>query len=202
MVVLMLLPAVTGATLPGRDRAQKALTPSRAAASKSTPPGLEAQVNDQAARLQICQFRLPQNADRDGIDHQIIAAKPALQLPGVLHAVAAVLCPGQVGIPAGRHADPGLQARQPVGQHPAQTAVADHQNPGAVEGNGQLLHSQLDGPLCGGHRLSERTPLFSAGGGYTRSPQPAAPPPPAGLRRTRKHRAAPPAQPAGRRPGP
>lgn len=42
MVVLMLLPAVTGATLPGRDRAQKALTPSRAAASKSTPPGLEA----------------------------------------------------------------------------------------------------------------------------------------------------------------
>ena len=37
MVLLMLLPAVTGATFPGRERAQITRTPRRAAASKSTP---------------------------------------------------------------------------------------------------------------------------------------------------------------------
>ena len=37
MVFLMARPALTGATFPGRDRAQMARTPSRVAASKSTP---------------------------------------------------------------------------------------------------------------------------------------------------------------------
>ncbi len=40
MVFLMLSPAVTGAVLPGRDSAQMTRTPSRAAASKSTPAEL------------------------------------------------------------------------------------------------------------------------------------------------------------------
>lgn len=37
MVLLMLLPAVTGATFPGSERAQITRIPRRAAASKSTP---------------------------------------------------------------------------------------------------------------------------------------------------------------------
>ena len=63
MVVLMLLPAVTGATLPGRDRAE-GLDPQPGRRVEVYPSRLGGQVNDQAARLQICQLRLPQNADR------------------------------------------------------------------------------------------------------------------------------------------
>lgn len=37
MVLRIARPAVTGATLPGRDKAHIAFTPSRRAASKSTP---------------------------------------------------------------------------------------------------------------------------------------------------------------------
>lgn len=40
MVFLMTFPAVTGATLPGRDNAQIALIPSAPAVSKSTPAGM------------------------------------------------------------------------------------------------------------------------------------------------------------------
>lgn len=40
MVFLMARPAVTGATFPGRDKAQITLTPNREALSKSTPVGL------------------------------------------------------------------------------------------------------------------------------------------------------------------
>lgn len=40
MVFLMTRPAVTGATLPGKDRAQMAFIPNCAATSKSTPVGV------------------------------------------------------------------------------------------------------------------------------------------------------------------
>ena len=39
--------------------------------------------------FKFCQLRLPQNADRDGIDHQI-HSRTASPPPPVLHAVAAV----------------------------------------------------------------------------------------------------------------
>ena len=41
MVSRMIFPEVTGATLPGRESAQMAFTPSWAAASKSTPADVE-----------------------------------------------------------------------------------------------------------------------------------------------------------------
>ena len=40
MVFLMARPAVTGATLPGRERAHMTLMPNLPAASKSTPVGM------------------------------------------------------------------------------------------------------------------------------------------------------------------
>ena len=52
------------------------------------PAGLGGQVDDEAVGPQIFQFRLPQYRGGDGVDHQIIAAQPAVQTADLLRAVA------------------------------------------------------------------------------------------------------------------
>ncbi len=66
------------------------------------------------------------------------------------------LGPGQLLILSGGHAHPCPQSLETLGGKPPHPAIADDQHPGAVDGDGQMLHGQLDGPLRRGHGVGHR----------------------------------------------
>ena len=68
----------------------------------------------------------------------------------MLPAEAHGLGPGQLFILPGGHAHPGAQGLETLGGEPPHPAEADYQYLGTVDGDGQMLHCQLDGPLCRG----------------------------------------------------
>lgn len=114
------------------------------------PAGGGGQVDDQATWLQILQLLPAQQEGGGGVNNEVVGAQPAPQLVGALGVVSPDLRPGQIIIAAGRHGDMGAQALELVGQHPAQPSGAQKEDPGGVEGDGKLLHGELDGPLPGG----------------------------------------------------
>ena len=61
------------------------------------------------------------------------------------------LGPSQLFVLPGGHAHPCPQSLEALGGEPAHPAEAGHQHPGAVDGDGQVLHRQLNGPLRRGH---------------------------------------------------
>ena len=152
MVSRMAAPAVMGATLPGRERAQMTVRPNSPAAPRSTPPGLEAR-----SRIRHSSFTSSaQHPGGDGVDDEVIAAKPPRQLAQRLRPKAHGLGPGELVIFPGGHSDPGPQGMEAVGGELAHPSEAQHQGPAAVDGDGQVLHGQLDGPLRRGHGVGHR----------------------------------------------
>ena len=62
---------------------------------------------------------------------------------------------GQIGEFAGRHRHVRPQRYQQPGQRLPHPAVAGDEAAGAADGDGQLLHGQLDGPLGRGHGIRD-----------------------------------------------
>ena len=103
---------------------------------KVHPPGFGGQIDYQTAGPQIGQGLLTQNPGRDGVDDEVIAAQPTLQLPGVLYTITEGLDPGQIDIFAGCDADARTESGEPVSQQLTEPPIANYQRPGPVEGDG------------------------------------------------------------------
>lgn len=98
----------------------------------------------------------PSTGAGDGVDHQIVAAQPAVQTADLLCAVALALRQSQLLISPAASADPGSQGGEAPGRGLPNPAEAGDEHPSPVDGDRHLLHSQLDRPLrrgdCVGHR--------------------------------------------------
>ena len=66
------------------------------------------------------------------------------------------LGPGQLVKLPGGHTHPGTQGPEALGGDAAHPAKAQYQHPGAVDGDGQVLHGQLHRPLRRGYGVGHR----------------------------------------------
>ena len=115
------------------------------------PAGAGGQVDHQRALLEGGQLLHPQHRGGHGVKHQVVAAQPVGEAVHPLAAQAHALGGGPLLVPPGGHPHVGTQGPQAGGQGLAQPPEADDQDPGVVEGDGQLLQGDLNGPLSGGN---------------------------------------------------
>ena len=107
--------------------------------------------------MDVRQRLLAQYLGGDGVDNEVVAEQQAVEMGEMHTAEDQSVGQGQLVILSGGYAHPGAQGLEALGGQPSHPPKADNQNLGAVDGNGQMLHSQLDGSFRCGERISDGT---------------------------------------------
>lgn len=118
------------------------------------PAGGGGQVDDQTAGLELLQGRAVQQQGGGGVADQVVAGQMAVEVVGPGTLAAPGLDPGQVAPLPGGNGDLYPQALKLLGKDLAQSTGPQDEGPCPVEGDGQLLHGDLNGALAGGWGVS------------------------------------------------
>ena len=127
----------------------------------TTPAWLGGKVQDQAAFCGSFQFRWTKEQCGNGVDDQVkpMQAAAAQKCCAEAHG----LRPGQLLITAGGHADFCAQGGEALSGDPADPAETKNEDPGTMDGDGEVFHCQLEGAFGGGHGVGNYQLFLSKG---------------------------------------